>query len=397
VRPQGRRAGAGVWSLSMMRDELRARVLLACLGTLVASASCALGPKNPAPGPADRAPAATQTFAYVATAGGAIEVFTLDAASGQLAAGTRASSGASASALAGLPFGTTLVALDDKAGAITAFEIAAGGNLRPIGRASTGGTRPGRTILDRSGKYVLVTNQASASVAVLALGPGPRLLAPDIFPAGAGAYGITLHPNNSVAFVANTKAGTLSQLAFNEGTGTLTTKTGAAIGLPWGSGPRQVGCHPNGRFVYVLNETNGTVSVHPFDDRMGTVTRLAFQVEPIAASEGGGKSHARELAVSVNGRNLYVLDDGEDRLVTLQIDQESGGLSLLTRAPSGGTGAIGLALDPTGGFLVVAHGGSRHLASFRLDPQTGAPTLVDSKRTGSPPTALTMVRPRGSR
>jgi 6-phosphogluconolactonase len=260
------------------------------------------------------------------------------------------------------------------------------------------------------------------------VGPGGHLSPPDLFPAAAGAFGLALHPSNTMAFVANAKAGTLSQLTFNTGTGTLTAKPGAAIGLPSGSGPKLVVCHPRGRWVYVLNETNNTVSVHSFDDRMGTVSRLAFQVvsvaasdatgEPVAAGAGGegkpagpsgGKTvksakaaaktdkaaeqvHPREMAVAVSGRFAYVLDGARDDLATFAIDDETGALTLVDHEPSGGTGAVGLALDPTGQFLIVVHHGSRQVAAFHLDPKTGVPSLGDSIRLANAPVSVTIIK-----
>ena len=304
----------------------------------------------------------------------------------------KVSTSGSPAALAGLPFGRTLVALDDK---VTTYEIdAAAPTLRPLGQGSTGGSKPGRAAIDGTGKFVLVTNQASASVAVLAVRPGGGLAPPDLFPAGAGAFGLALHPSNTVAFIANTKAGTLSQLTFNEGTGALTPKAGAAIGLPWGSGPRQVGCHPNGKVVYVLNESNSTISVHSFDDRMGTVTRLAFQVistlPPEAAAQ---KARASEIAIAVSGRSVYVLNRGSDTLVTFAVDSETGALTLVDHEPAGGTGAVALALDPAGRYLLVAHQGSKGIASFSIDEKTGAASLVDSKKLGGAPLSVAVLRP----
>lgn len=391
-----------------MKSALPLRLILLSIliGVTTTYTGCAGGPKPRGPGPNDgKAP---RTFVYVGTANGSIEVLSLEGGASApgpggapggtgpvgLTARTRAATGAVPAALSSLPFGKTLVMLDDRAAVLSAFEIdPATGGLRPIGRGSSGGSKPGRTTLDRSGKYVLVTNQASASVAVLAVGPGGRLSPPDLFPAGAGAFGLALHPSNTVAFVANAKAGTLSQMTFNEGTGALTAKPGGAIGLPWGSGPKLVVCHPGGRWIYVLNEANNTVSVHSFDDRMGTVSRLAFQVVATGPGENVSKGHVRELAVAVTGRFVYVLDGGQDDLATFAVDNETGALTLVDHEPSGGTGAVGLALDPSGQFLVVIHQGSRHVAAFRLDEKTGVPALGDSTRLGSAPLSVAVVKP----
>jgi 6-phosphogluconolactonase len=407
------------------------------VGIVIASGAvvgaCAGGPQTRTPDPGQGS--AHPTFVFVGTAAGTIEGLSLEGGSnGAAGAGpvgltprTKIANGGTPAALTNLPFGKMLVALDDKAGAIVAYEVdGATGALHPTGHGSSAGSKPGRITLDHSGKYVLVTNQASASVAVLAVGPSGQLSPPDLFPAAAGAFGLALHPSNTMAFVANAKAGTLSQLTFNVGTGTLTAKPGAAIGLPSGSGPKLVVCHPRGRWVYVLNETNDTVSVHSFDDRMGTVSRLAFQVVSLDAAgatadpggEGkptppatgktgkGAKAAARaekaaenaadngrphEMAVAVSGRFAYVLDGARDDLATFAIEDETGALTLVDHEPSGGTGAVGLALDPSGQFLVVVHG-SRQVAAFHLDEKTGVPSLADSTRLANAPVSVTIIK-----
>jgi 6-phosphogluconolactonase len=368
---------------------------LALAAVLVSLAcGCAFGPKPRGPGGTGSGGANARPFVYVGTSAGNIEIVELDAATGSLIMRGKVSMGGSPVALAGLPFGKTLVAIDEH-GNTFLYELDAAG-AKQVGKASTGGSRPGRTALDHTGKYVLVTNQASASIGVLALRPSGGLAPPDLFPAGAGAYGLAMHPSNRVVFVANTKAGTLSQLSFNEGTGTLTAKPGAAIGLPWGSGPRAVGCHPSGRFIYVLNETNSTISVHTFDDRMGTVTRLAFQVistlPPDVPTGTAGKNRAVELALGVSGRYVYALNRGADDLVTFAVDPETGSLSFVSAVPSGGSGAVALGVDPAGRRLVVGNQ-SKHVASFAIDEKTGAPVIQDSKKMDGAVTAAVVLRP----
>jgi 6-phosphogluconolactonase len=385
-----------------MKSALPLRLFLLFV-SITAAGGCAGGPKARGPAPDDgKAP---RTYVYVGTAAGTIEGLSLEggvATTGviSLTPRTRFSMGGAVAGLASLPFGKNLVALDDRTGSLAIHDIdVASGGLHAISRGSSGGAKAGRIILDRGGKYVLVTNQASASVAVLAVGPGGRLSPPDLFPAGAGAFGLALHPSNTVAFVANTKAGTLSQLTFNDGTGTLTTKLGAAIGLPWGSGPRLVVCHPRGRWVYVLNETNNSVSVHSFDDRMGTVSRLAFQVISTTPGEGAAeqqKGRVRELAVAPSGRFVYVLDGARDDVATYSVDEETGALTLVDHEPSGGSGAVALALDPGGRSLVIVHQGSRQVAAFRLDEKTGIPTLGDNTRLSGAPLSVAIVKPTGS-
>lgn len=391
--PKTKLATEGTGAGPQMVPSNGAKVAAFAFGLAALVAGCAFGPQAKTTGTVDDG--LPHAFLYAGTNAGAIEIFEIDAATGSLIVRGKVGAGGTVAALAGLPFGRTLAALDDGTATVITFDVEAGkGALHQTGRAATGGSRPGRIALDHSGKFVLVTHQASASVGVLAVKPAGGLATADLFPAGAGAYGIGFHPSNQVLFVANTKAGTLSQFSFSEGTGGLTPKPGAAVGLPWGSGPRGVVSHPSGHFIYVLNESNSTVSVHSFDERMGTVTRLAFQVISTLPTETGNKGRAVEIAVAVSGRFLYVINRGDDSIVTFAVDGETGSLTLVNRTPSGGAGAQALALDPGGRFLVAAHQTSHHLSTFSLDPKTGVPTLGDNKKIGAAPLSAVIMRPR---
>jgi 6-phosphogluconolactonase len=379
-----------------LRRFLASPVLVAL--ALYVAAGCAGPQRTPT---ASAANETARTFVYVGTGMGTIQIFGLDEGTGSLALKNKVSTGGALAALAAQPFERTLVALDERASAVMTFAIdVKGATLRPVARGSLGSGRPGRVGIDQSGKYVLVSNRGTASVAVLAVRPNGQLSPPELYPAGAGAYGFGFHPSNTLLFVANTKAGTISQMSFNAGTGALTAKAGGPVGLPAGSGPRQIVCHPGGRFIFVLNETSSSVSVHTFDDRMGTITPLAFQIVPTLSQEAGvvapKNAQATDLAIAPNGHFVYVLNRGDDSLVTLSVDGETGALAFANRTPGGGSGATALAIDPTGKYLFVISGGSRHLSTFRIDDKTGIPTLTDSTRLDQPPLALIALAPRPS-
>jgi 6-phosphogluconolactonase len=52
-----------------------------------------------------------------------------------------------------------------------------------------------------------------------------------------------------------------------------------------------------------------------------------------------------------------------------------------------------LTVDPSGEFLFVAQQSSRNLASFRLDPVTGAPTPLGTVPVAGAPLSILAVRP----
>lgn len=389
------------------------------LVSALALSGCAT--RRPPPSGALSGPA-PRTFVFVGTAAGQILSYELDPALGDLTLRGKQPLSSPPAALAAHHTGQVLVAVLGEPGAATLVSMAidpSSGTLTPRGRASSRGLAPAFATLDGTGRYALVTHQQSGSVAVVAIKTDGTLdSGVDTFPAGPGALGLALHPSNQVAFVANRRAGTLSQFSFNSGTGMLTPRRDGSGGMPWDSEPGRVACHPRGRFTYVLNQGNDTISVHPFDDRMGTLSRMAFQVistvppgreapGPVStgrAGKGRGKArpkaarpggHAGDLRVSLDGKRLYAINAGHDALLTYSID-ETGGLTLLDHQPSGGSRPETLSLDPQGRYLFVANRGSGGVAIFRVAGEGvtgGRPALVGQSRQPAAPVALAISRP----
>lgn len=372
------------------RRRLPVPVLAASVLAVVSLLACA--PRRPPPvtaqGPTPR------TFVYVGTGAGDIEIFELDLGLGDLTARGRQPLGDAPVALAGDRDGRVLVAALARGSTVASFRVdPAKGTLSLRGRAGTGGADPVRATLDASGKYALVTNRGSGNVSVLAIKPDHTLDTAETFASGRGPHGLAVHPDNHFAFVANLRAGTLSQFTFNAGTGRLTQKVGSASGMPWDSGPRQIACHPNGRFTYVLNETNNTVSVHPFDDRMASLSHMAFQVVPtLPEGVSPKKTRAGDLELDPRGLYLYASNTGHDSIATFSVDPTTGGLRLVGHQSTGGKGLEDMAVDPSGRYLVAANGRSKNVTVFRLDERTGAPARLADVAVSAAPRALHIAR-----
>ncbi len=367
---------------------------------LLALSACAgLRARQEAP-----APAATKdtphTFVYVAGASGEVEVLELDPEVGDLTRRGKTALGAPILSLTGAPRGRLLLATTDarsargpQAAVVSLAIDPRTGSLRSLGRAGLGGTNPLGSAVDGSGRYVAVANRGSGNVSVIPIRPDGRLAEADTVIAGRGATAVGFHPSNTVAFVVNEGAGTISQYSFNPGTGALTPKPGQPLGLPWDSRPRQIRCHTNGRFVYVLNETSQTISVHAFDDRLGALTRMAFQViATVPADVPAGKSRAASMRLGAGGRFLYASNRGHDSIAVFAVDRESGELTLRAHVASGGQDPVELIVEPGGQFLVVANQKSRNLAMFRI-ADSGDLEVAGAFSLTTAPQALFAVRP----
>ena len=80
---------------------------------------------------------------------------------------------------------------------------------------------------------------------------------------------------------------------------------------------------------------------------------------------------ASELAVSADGRFLYVANRGVNLLQLFAIDRRSGALSEQQRIDYGGRGPWSFGLDPSGRWLIVANQASGNLSVFAVDRATG--------------------------
>ena len=339
------------------------------------------------------AQAVAGAFVYVGLAGGEIALFHLDAATGTLGRHGGAAAGRAPSALVRSAERGVLVAVDGATGQATSFSIdEKSGALRVVGRASTGGGAAFGAALDDSGRYVLAALPAAGRVSVLAITQAGGLKGTDTFAAGGGARAVAVHPAQ-VAFVSNFRAGTVSQYAFNVGTGMLTSKPGALLELPTGSGPARLICHPNGRWVYLLDQKLDSISVFSYDQDLKALSPMSSQVVstlPEGAPRGHG--HPADLAISPDGRFLYVTNRAPNDVAAFAIDA-AGAIKLVGRV-AGPKGALGaLAVDPGGRTLIVANEGGKSLSVYALDPTTGALGASRVVALNAAPLSVLAVRP----
>ena len=152
------------------------------------------------------------------------------------------------------------------------------GEAKLLGRAATGGKNGVRQALDPSGKYLVVANYSSGSVAVLPIGPDGALKDQHQLVALPGEPGphkveqqsshphdIVFDPSGKFVLVPDKGLDRVFVFRFDGATGKLTpTEQGSVQSRP-GAGPRHVAFHPKLPIVWVLNELNSTMATYRFD------------------------------------------------------------------------------------------------------------------------------------
>jgi 6-phosphogluconolactonase len=266
-------------------------------------------------------------------------------------------------------------------GAASAFAIQPdSGKLSLLNQVSSRGTDPAHITLDRTGKYALVANYTSGSVAVFALLKDGRLGEVASFvqhkgssvnperQKGPHAHAIALSPDNRFAVVADLGLDQLLVYSFDAAKGTLGAKPQVVKASP-GAGPRHLLFSSDGRFLYMLNEMQSSVVAYSYDAASGAVHEL----QTISSLPKGfsGENTAAEIELDPSGKFLFASNRGDDSIAVFAIDPRTGMLTHVETDSTGGKTPRNFAIDPTSSWLLAANQDSDKIVVFRIDQKTG--------------------------
>lgn len=266
-------------------------------------------------------------------------------------------------------------------GAASAFAIQPDtGKLSLLNQVSSRGTDPAHITLDRTGKYALVANYTSGSVAVFALLKDGRLGEVTSFvqhkgssvnperQKGPHAHAIALSPDNRFAVVADLGLDQLLVYSFDAAKGTLGAKPQIVKASP-GAGPRHLVFSPDGRFLYMLNEMQSSVVAYSYDAASSAVREL--QTISSLPKRFSGENTTAEIELDPSGKFLFASNRGDDSIAVFAIDSHTGMLTHVETDSTGGKTPRNFAIDPTGSWLLAANQDSDRIVVFRLDLKTG--------------------------
>jgi 6-phosphogluconolactonase len=163
---------------------------------------------------------------------------------------------------------------------------------------------------------------------------------------------------------------------FDAATGRL-AKVRSAATHP-GAGPRALAFHPTSDLLYAVNEMDSSLSAMRFDSLTGDLRELGHA--STRASNAGTANKAGSIAAHQQGRFLFVSNRGDDSVATFTIDEE-GALERTSEVPScprGCQGAVSqeahprhIALTPDGRWLFVSNTYADCLSVFAVSQVTG--------------------------
>lgn len=332
--------------------------------------------------------------------GRGIHLLEMDRATGKLSPLSVVEMGTSPSCLALNPAKTHLYSGneterlgDDESGSVSAFKIdPATGDLKLLNSVRSGGKGPAHLTVHPNGKFVLVANYFGGSVAVLPIeADGSLGEATDVkkdsgkigptkaTSAAPGSFAISGHDQTHAHMIEADPSGKwvvhvdlgLDQMLvwkFDSEKGTLTPAETPFVTLPPGDGPRHFAFHPNGRWFYSIQEEGSTVALFDFDAQTGRLThRQTLSSLPPGYA---GSNFCSEILVSADGRFVYAGNRLHDSIGIFAIGTD-GMLSYVTEEWTRGDYPRSFTFDPSGTFLHCCNQRADHLATFKVDKETG--------------------------
>ncbi|HEV2122669.1 MAG TPA: lactonase family protein [Chloroflexota bacterium] len=254
------------------------------------------------------------------------------------------------------------------------------GTFTALNRQSSHGTSPCYVSVDPKGRYVLVANYGTGTVAAYPLLEDGRLgEASDVVQhAGSGPIprrqqGPRAHfiaPDFTGERILSCDLGVDKIFVYRlTEDGRLQPNDLPFAQVSSGAGPRHLAFHPSGRFVYVNNEIDSTISAFAYDADRG-----AFQILQTLSTlpeDFSGNNSTAQIVVHPNGRFVYVSNRGHDSIAIFRIDQETGRLRVVGHELTQGENPRNFAIDPSGTFLLAGNSVTHTIVTFRVNSETG--------------------------
>jgi 6-phosphogluconolactonase len=267
-------------------------------------------------------------------------------------------------------------------GSVSSFEIDPGnGRLRLINKQPSLGEDPCHISIDRTGKFVLITNYTGGSVTIMSVFQNGNLgkyvehvqhkghgINPDR-QSSPHPHSINLSPDNRYAFVPDLGLDQILIYRFDPETGKLSPGDTPFVSLKPGSGPRHFTFHPDGKSAYVINELGSAVTAFRYKPAAGKLKQV--QTISTLPEEFTSKNYCADIHVHPNGRYLYGSNRGHNSIAVFSIDPLKGKLMSKGLTSTEGDYPRNFAIDPSGQFLLAANQLSNNIFSFLIKTETG--------------------------
>lgn len=290
-------------------------------------------------------------------------------------------------------------------GAVRAYAIGRdGAGLDLLSEQPSEGAAPCYVGTDRTGRFAMVANYVSGTVAALPIdshggiskatqvvqqeGKGPVSDRQE----GPHAHCVIPHPSNRFVVAADLGADRVFVYRFDAKAGSLTHAPESDGVMPPGTGPRHLAFHPKLPLLFVSGELNSTVTALHCDAKSGALT--SAQTVSTLPEGWKGTNYPADIHMAPNGRTLYVSNRGHNSVAVFSI-AANGALALEQVMPTGGDWPRNFTLDPSGRWLLVANQKSNSVTVFSRDLKSGRLAATDRKIELPSPVCVRFLAQRG--
>lgn len=262
-------------------------------------------------------------------------------------------------------------------GGVTAFaRDPRSGGLSLLNTRPSGGVEPAHLELAPGGRFLLVANYRSGSVAVFGLeadgsiGPMTDHVQHDgssvhpVRQSGPHAHMIMFDPVNGHVLVPDLGVDAILCYELSD-QGKLAERPGGRIKMAAGAGPRHLAFHPLGASLLVVNELDNTLVALRREGDSFVTTDIASTLP-----EGfHGHSQAAAIRMSPSGRSVLVSNRGadSDTIALFRFDADQGTLARAGFAPTEGREPREFIFSADGRFVIVASQDSGALVVMEFD------------------------------
>ncbi len=276
---------------------------------------------------------------------------------------------------------TDLAKKEGSGGAVIAFSFnQANGSLSLINQQFSQGKNPCFVSVDKTGKWLFVSNYSSGSAVLFPVradggletakqvlqdkGTGPNKDRQE----GPHVHSAVLSPDNKFLFTPDLGLDKVMIYRFDKKHGTLSPSVPPFAASVPGSGPRHFEFHPNNKYAYLIEEMSGMVVAFIYKKgKLASFQRISALPADFAGSIGSADIH-----VSPDGRFLYASNRGESNTIAIfSIDNKSGKLTAIGHQSTLGKTPRNFNFDPRGNFLLVANQNSDDIVVFKINKATG--------------------------
>ena len=277
--------------------------------------------------------------------------------------------------------GSGVTPVGDKHG-VTAFRVDPSGALQVHGAPASLRSRPIHITGDVPGRHLLVAYNDPSGVSVHTIDAdgsvGAEVPQPGGLDVGVYAHQVRVLPSNRAVVLvtrgnqptASAKEDPGAVKVFRYDASTLTNRASIAPGKGFGFRSRHLDFHPTRPWVFLTLESQNTLGVfRRDDDSLGELPLFSRSTLPGAGGVIAGQT-ASTVHVHPNGRFVYVgnraggttdfngtpvFGGGTNNIAVFRINQETGEPSLIQNIETRGFTPRTFAIDPSGRMLVVGN------------------------------------------